>query len=55
MKHVFTNALDADKGEMIYAIKHNGRVPIKYEKLSASLIAEINEITDDDIKNFHYD
>jgi len=53
MKHVFDNNLNQDKAELVYQMKHNKSAPIKYEKLSNSLLHLLNDITNDDVKFFH--
>ena len=54
-KHIRTTNMDKSMRDLVSHLKSRSRYKILYEKLDPALLKQINDITNDAIKNFHRD
>lgn len=54
-KHLHTTNIDKSLKELISHLKSRSKYKIMYEKLDPTLLDQINDISNDDVKNYHRD
>lgn len=54
-KHLYTTNIDKSLRDLISHLKSRSKYRIMYEKLDPTLLGQINDITNDDVKNYHRD
>ena len=54
-KHIHTTNMDKSMKDLVAHLKDRSRFKILYEKLDPVLLEQVNDITNEDIKNFHRD
>ena len=53
--HIYTTNIDKTMKELISNLKSRSKYKILYEKLDPTLLAQVNDISNEDVKNFHRD
>ena len=53
--HINQNNLEASMRDLIMHLKTKSKFPVLYEKLDGSMLAQINDINNSDVANFHRD
>jgi len=54
-KHIYTTNMDKSMKDLVSHLKNRSKFKILYEKLDPILLEQVNEITNDTVKNFHRD
>jgi len=54
-KHLHTNNIDKSLKELISHLKSRSKYKIMYEKLDPTLLEQVNDISNENVKNFHRD
>lgn len=54
-KHAESTNISGPKFEVMINLRNKSHRPIKYEKINAVLLAEANELTNADVRDFHQD
>lgn len=54
-KHIHTTNMDKSMKDLVAHLKQKSKYKILYEKLDPALLEQINDITNENIKNFHRD
>jgi hypothetical protein len=54
-KHITTCNIDNSMRDLISHLKNKSKYKILYEKLDPALLEQINDLTNDQVKNFHRD
>lgn len=54
-KHIHTTNIDKSMKDLVAHLKSRSKFKILYEKLDPALLEQVNDITNDDVRNFHRD
>ncbi len=52
-KHIITNNVDSSLRDLLSHLKSKSKYKIMYEKLSPVILSQVNDLSDQNVKDFH--